>query len=84
MQETDKRFFFQGKYFDKEEDFWKYVNDWPSQKLDLETFTRLWQQIGVDVWVNLEINDSEITNGSMNAMLQENFLHLLQNLREYK
>lgn len=37
-KEPKKNFYFRGKFFEKEEDFWEYVKTWDSQPVDLQFF----------------------------------------------
>lgn len=77
LQENNK-FFYKGKFFQNEEEFWKYVEDWPFMNVDQETFFREWDHLGKDIWMNVGLRGQEISNGALNEVLQENFILLLQ------
>jgi hypothetical protein len=71
------KFFFKGKFFETEEEFWKYVNEWPFLTTDEETFLRGWSQLGKEIWLNMSMRKQEFTNGALNEILQEHFMYLL-------
>ena len=57
-----------------EDEFWKYVSDWPSMNTDQETFSREWDYLGKEIWMNIDLREKEISNGALSEILQENFL----------
>jgi len=69
--------YFQSKFFDKEEDFWAYVKEWPIIKTDKETYDRLCKQYSDQLWHNISINEKEPLNGEMNNILNDQFIYLL-------
>jgi hypothetical protein len=75
---VDDKFFYKGKFFQNEEEFWKFVEDWPFMNTDQETFFREWEHLGKEIWMNIGLRGQEISNACLNEILQENFLHLLQ------
>lgn len=77
LNPTDK-FFYKGKFFQNEKDFWKYSQDWPFMNTDEETFFREWNDLGKEIWMNIQIRESKLLNGALNEILEENFIHLLQ------
>lgn len=78
MKMEKNKFFYKGKFFQNEEEFWKYTEDWPFMKTDQETFFREWDHLGKELWMNIGMRRNDITNGALNDVLQENFFYLLQ------
>jgi len=71
-------FYFKGRFFEKQEDFWEYLQEWPLKIADQESFKREWDTLGIDIWSNISILRIEISNGAVNNILQKNFLRLLE------
>lgn len=76
------KFFYKGKFFQNESDFWKYAKEWPFMITDQETFFKEWDHVGKDIWLNIGIRGQEISNGALNEILNANFLQLLQKIFE--
>ncbi len=45
---------------------------------DQETFFREWDQLGKNIWINISLKGTKISNGKLNEILQENFFILLE------
>lgn len=73
------KFFYQGKFFEKEEDFWNYVNNFSNRQTTAEDFDRLFNMIKKDVWMNLSIRKTEISNSKMRNVLEDTFLFIMKN-----
>lgn len=71
-------FFFKGKYFENEQELLEYAKEWPFLKTNQETFIREWEKLGQDILMNINVTEIDLSNGSLNEILQDNFLHLLQ------
>ena len=78
MKTIDEKFYFEGKFFNNEEEFWKSVEEWPLMKMNQETFFRKWEHLGKEIWMNIRIREIEMSNGELNKIIEENFFHLLQ------
>jgi len=80
MNEENK-FYFQGKYFENQEDFWEYVNKWPKEKLDLDTAKRLFMGLQKDVCMNLLLfEEHNFTNAEFSKMMHETFLSIIEKI----
>lgn len=77
QSEPNERFFYKGKFFNNEAEFWKYSKDWTLMHTDQETFFREWDRLGKDIWMNIEVREIPIINMELNKIFQESFLHLL-------
>ncbi len=55
-------FYSHGKFFDNEEDFWKYTHEWPDLPLDLEEFKNQMSQRIREVEINNEMRGGKLTN----------------------
>ena len=72
------KFYYQGKFFEKEEDFWAYVKDFSSRQTSREDFESLFDMIKKDIWINLEMRQTKISNGELGATLEMAFLFILE------
>lgn len=77
IDRSNDKFFYKGKFFQSEAEFWKFANEWPFMKTDQETFFREWEHLGKEIWMNIGLRGQEVSNGALNEILQENFIHLL-------
>ncbi len=71
------QFFFQGKYFDNEEDFWKYVLHWETLQLDAETLEILLHKFKIEIEMNIFSLNRKVTNRNMNDLLNESLLMII-------
>jgi len=74
---TDK-FFYQGKFFEKEEEFWSYVKDFTNRQTTVEDFDGLFDMLKKDLWMNLSTRQTKISNGELRAVLEETFMFVLE------
>lgn len=66
-----KCFYFQGKSFDNEEDFWTYVNEWPFLQLDESSARIQLKTLSESIIVDVLVRKMNITNIEFNGLLQE-------------
>jgi hypothetical protein len=60
---TEKnQFYSEGKYFDKEEDFWAYVKEWPTFTLDQETAERHLDTLKKEILTNIFLSGIKFNN----------------------
>lgn len=78
IDRSKDKFFYKGRFFQNENEFWEYVKDWQFMNTDQETFFSEWEHLGKEIWMNIGLRGQEISNGCLNEILQENFLLLLQ------
>ncbi len=76
-EEKDRKFFYKDKFFQDEEEFFNYVNKWPSCQTDNITFEREWKELGKNILINLEIYRKEMTNAEMNSVFEEGFVFFI-------
>ena len=78
--ETNKQrqYYYQGKFFEREEDFWAYVKEFTNRQTTVEDFDSLFDMLKKDVWMNLHMRDTKITNGELRSVLEDAFLHILE------
>jgi hypothetical protein len=62
-------FFIHGKYFTDENEFWKFVKEWPKMPLDLIEFVKQMNMRVKEVEINMEIN-KEFTNQDAYRLLR--------------
>ncbi len=73
-------FFYKGKTFDNEKEFFKYAADWTFKMINSEEFERMFETFKKDIWMNIEMYqlDGKISNGACNEVIQELFLIAFQ------
>jgi hypothetical protein len=77
MTEHENKFYYQGKYFKKEEDFWAYVREWSNLETTTEEFLRLWENLGRDIWMNVAVRQKKLINLDTTNILESNFHRIL-------
>lgn len=73
MRKKKAKYFYQGKFFDSEEDFLKWEKEWKSLNLDEETAERQLFLLIRDILFNLKIRGLQMTNGEFNSYLNRIF-----------
>jgi hypothetical protein len=68
------KFYYQGKYFDKQEDFWAYVKEWGNIELNQETAERLTKTLSKEIVMNAFFTNSCITNNEFSNLLHDTFM----------
>jgi len=71
-------FFYLGKFFEKEEEFWAYVKEFSLRETTEEDFNKLFDMIKKDIWINLSIRKTKISNAELQPILQEALLFILE------
>ena len=74
------RFFYQGRFFEKEEEFWDYVKDFNFRQTTVEDFDGLFDMLKKDVWMNLAMRRTQISNDELLSVLEETFSFILQRI----
>ncbi len=77
------KFYFQGKFFDNEDEFWEYVNQWPHLMSDSETIDRLMNSLKKQVQMNIGMYNIQIPNGQMNIIIEQAFLMMMKEIMKY-
>lgn len=76
------KFYYQGKFFEKEEDFWAYVIDFSTRKTNAEDFSGLFDMLKKDVWMNIILRNPEMTNSQVRDLLDATFTFMIKNYGE--
>jgi len=66
-------FYFQGKMFEKEEDFWKWVKEWKNLPLDEETAERILSILNKEIIANMFLLGIKFTNSEFNSFVEKLF-----------
>lgn len=74
------KFYFRGKFFEKEEDFWAYVMDFSNRKTRAEDFSGLFDMLKKDIWTNIIFRNHEMTNNQVTDLLDETFTFMIKRL----
>jgi len=74
------KFYYEGRYFDDEEAFWKYVKNFNSLKVSRQTFDRMIDRIKEDLWANYCMQNKMKSNGEMKEILGEMLLAFVERI----
>lgn len=77
IKDEKNSFFYQGKFFDNEQEFWDYVKDFSTRQTTAEDFESLFDMLKKDIWMNLSLRETKITNSELRDVLEETFLFFL-------
>ena len=72
------KFFYQGKFFEKEDEFWAFVKDFSLRQTTADDFEGLFDMLKKDVWTNLSMRQSKITNQELRPILEEAMMFILK------
>lgn len=76
-EEKQKNFYFEGKYFETEEEFFAYAKKWSQSHTDKDTFLRKWKSLGDQIWLNIELREIKFTNEKLNEIIDEIFFETM-------
>lgn len=70
-------FYYKGRFFQDQQDFFEYVRRWPDSILSEETLTEMLDLLKKDILINLQFG-CEIKNGDMNRILELAFFEAMK------
>ena len=73
-------FYYQGKFFETEQEFWAYVNEFTYLQTTEEDFNSLFDMLKKDIWMNLCIRKTQMTNSELRNVLGKTFLCFLEEI----
>lgn len=76
-------FYFQGKSFDNEEDFWAWTKEWKTLPLDQETADRQLNMLKKDIIMNVFLRGIEFNNDEFSSYLEKIFEFSINKLQVY-
>lgn len=74
-------FYFEGKYFDNEEDFFKWVKEWQFLSLDQETAEIKLDNLKKDILMNIFFRGIKFTNNDFVIFLNKIFEFAMKELQ---
>ncbi len=74
----NEAFFYSGRFFEKEEDFWAYVSEFSTRQTTVDDFDRLFDALKRDVWMNLSLKKVQMNNAQLRIILEESFFEILK------
>ena len=77
-----KNFYFQSKFFEKEDEFRAYVKDFNNRQTTQEDFDSLFDIIKKDIWINLYIRKTKLNNSELRKVLEKYFFLILEDIWE--
>jgi RNAse (barnase) inhibitor barstar len=72
------KFYYQGKFFEKEDDFWSYIKEFTLRQTTVDDFNGLFDMLKKDIWMNISIRKTPITNSELRTILYEAFTFILK------
>lgn len=81
-QNEKGKFFYQGRYFEKQEDFWSYVHEFSCRETTEEDFNSLFDMLKRDVFMNIQIINKNITNSDIRNILEETFIFMILKIQD--
>lgn len=78
----NNQFYFEGKYFDKEDDFWAYTKEWQTFPLDQETAERKLNTLKKEIFMNMLSRGLQFNNIEFNAYVNKIFEFAMNELME--
>jgi hypothetical protein len=75
-------FYFKGKYFEKEKDFWEYVHKWGDLELNEEAATRELERFSTDLLMNAFIKRTPLKNQEFIDILVKTFEFYIKELHK--
>ena len=75
-------FFYEGKFFETEDEFWAYVKEFSLRQTRVEDFNDLFDLLKRDVWMNLSMRKSQITNSDLRDILEQTLCLILEKIWE--
>ncbi len=73
MEDSKDKFYFEGKYFDNQDDFWKYVNEWQHLDLDEEIAERKLNFLKIELMTNIYLHIGNFKNNEFNNFIRKVF-----------
>lgn len=80
MQKEKDQFYFEGRFFDNEQEFWNYTKKWGILSLDQETADRHLNIIKKDIIMNIFLRGIEFTNQEFVSYINKIFEFSINNL----
>jgi hypothetical protein len=80
MENKKDQFYFEGKYFDNEEEFWKWTKEWQFLPLDQETADRQINTLKKDIIMNIFLRGVEMSNVEFRTFLNRVFEFAMKDL----
>jgi len=75
------RFFFRGKFFDDEGEFFEYVKNYNEHEMDLSSFEDIMHFMKKDIWINYEIFGRKITNRDFQEIISSAVLDVIGKIK---
>lgn len=74
------QFFYMGKYFDSEQEFWKHIKNFRNRETTQQDFDFLFDRLKKDLWINLQIRNFKIYNYNWTGILEDAFCFFIEKL----
>lgn len=78
--ESENKFYYQGKYFTNQEEFWAYVKEFTFRNVREEDFNSLFEGVKKDIWMNMKLRNIRMSNGELRTILEEMFLFAMKKI----
>jgi len=78
--ECNNKFYYQGKFFETEDEFWAFVKEFNQRQTTPEDFDSLFNMVKKDVWMSLSMGKPEIRNQELSSILEEAFFFISERI----
>lgn len=82
MTESKKNFYFQGKWFETDDEMFSYIQEWKKMSLDEETAERTLQRLKNDIWMNIFLRGNQYTNEEFSLYVEKIFNFAIQEMQK--
>lgn len=80
----ENKFYYQGKYFTNEDDFFAYIKEFTLKQTTEEDFNRLFEMLKKDIWLNLQMRETKVINGELRSIFEDTFYFVMQKIWKRK
>lgn len=81
---TNKNFYFQGKYFETDQEMFDYAIKWNYEQLTEETAERILSTLSRDIVMNIFLRGLEFDNSGFTSYIDRIFEFSMKTLMEFK
>jgi len=68
---------YRGKYYDEQE-FWHIVKGFTNRKTTDQDFYNLFDEMKHEIWTNIRLTETKLTNAELRVILEEIFVYSLE------
>jgi hypothetical protein len=82
MSKSKENFYFRGKYFETQEEFFAYSKNWAESQVDESSFDEIMKDLLISIKMNMQTSKIKITNGELEDKSLKLLILFLKEMRE--